>query len=232
MDQHTKDNWNQQALRLYRRYQLEVVEAFDLCPWAKRARLDGTVREVVCLDLDACSDSVLGIIDEWLKLPELEIGLVLFPRLEIEREAFERFASRCLAADAARKPLASTEFVLAAFHPDGPLSLESPERLIPYLRRTPDPTLQFVRVSALERVRRGEANGTQFIDLSNLDLTTLDPRSWLPSSEPSLRERIASTNHRTVCSAPEAIARVLAELRRDREQTYTELRATPGEAPP
>ena len=41
------DPWAREAVRLYRRYQLEIVEACGLCPWALRARLDGKVRERV-----------------------------------------------------------------------------------------------------------------------------------------------------------------------------------------
>ena len=38
-----------EALRVYRRYMLEVVEGFTLCPWAAAARRDGHVVECVIL---------------------------------------------------------------------------------------------------------------------------------------------------------------------------------------
>src|SRR5262249_32562635 len=38
---------SEEAVRVYRRYQIEIVEALNLCPWAERARLEGRVREVV-----------------------------------------------------------------------------------------------------------------------------------------------------------------------------------------
>jgi hypothetical protein len=207
--------WVTETLRLYQRYQVEVVEALDLCPWAKGARLAGRVRYWVCLQEHVEPQVVVAQLGRWTQDSNVEIGLMLLPRLRLGREELERFSSACMAADAARHSLTSPQFVTAAFHPDATPNLESAERLIPFLRRTPDPTLQAVRVSALERVRRNEATGTQFIDPSKLDLTTLKPGG------PSLRERIARTNLQTVerLGAPhvaahlQAIADERAEMR-------------------
>ena len=55
-------------------------------------------------------------------------------------------------------------FAMAAFHPDAAADLDDPERLIPFLRRTPDPTIQLVRQEALERVRGRHPQGTAFVD--------------------------------------------------------------------
>lgn len=191
-DLETRQRWVTETLRLYARYQTEFVEAFDLCPWAKRARLDGHVDVQVCLDQTLRVKAVLDQLDVWVASDATEIGILIFPACQIERDELERFATQCMAADAARLGLQSAEFVLAAFHPQAPLQLEPPERLVPFLRRSPDPTLQFVRTRALERVRRGENSGTQFVDPSTLDFSTL-----LKGPGPSLRERIMVANRDT-----------------------------------
>lgn len=191
-DTETRRRWVTETLRLYARYQTEFVEAFDLCPWAKRARLDGHVDVQVCLDQTLRVQAVLDQLDVWVANEATEIGILIFPACQVERDELERFATQCMAADAARLGLQSAEFVLAAFHPQAPLQLEPPERLVPFLRRSPDPTLQFVRTRALQRVRRGETSGTQFVDPSTLDLSVL-----LKGSGPSLRERIMAANRDT-----------------------------------
>jgi hypothetical protein len=184
--------WRSETLRLYSRFQTEFVEAFDLCPWAKRARLDGHVEVEVCLDPELRVQSVLDQLDVWVAKAETEIGILIFPACTIARDELERFATACMAADSRRLELRSADFVLAAFHPDAQLVLDPAERMVPFLRRTPDPTLQFVRSRALERVRRGESTGTQFIDPSKLDLSQL---KFAP--ERSLRDRIMDANRAT-----------------------------------
>ncbi len=106
--------------------------------------------------------------------------------------------------------------MFAAFHPDAEPDTDEPERLIPFLRRTPDPTIQLVRASVLDRVRAGTPQGTQFVDVSDLDAN-------LEYAVP-LRERIARVNLAT------AERMGVAELKRrmdaiveDRHATYEKL---------
>jgi hypothetical protein len=37
--------WTREATRLFRRYEREIVQAYNLCPWAEPARRAGKVRE-------------------------------------------------------------------------------------------------------------------------------------------------------------------------------------------
>jgi len=110
----------------------------------------------------------------------------------------------------------SAPFALAAFHPDARADLSDPERAIPFLRRTPDPTIQLVRYEALESVREGFNEGTQFIDVKAL--MTLD---WTREDTLPLRERIARANLRTVAKlGVEDIEQRYADIFRDRDATY------------
>ncbi len=106
--------------------------------------------------------------------------------------------------------------MFAAFHPDAAPDTTHAERLIPFLRRTPDPSIQLVRASALERVRAGSPEGTQFVDAAALDLRAVYP---LP-----LRERIARANLATAQRIGIGeLTRRLDEILRDRQETYAAL---------
>jgi hypothetical protein len=183
----------QHTLRLYGRYQQEIVEHLNLCPWAMRARLDGKVRLQVCLQTDGSLDPTLDAIREFEADPQVEIALLLFPRLDLDRLAFERFVADAVKHDAARATLKSPAFAFAAFHPSANLDSSKPERLIPFWRRTPDPTIQLVRLHALERVRHADPPGTQFVDLATVDFT-----KPLKRPGPSLRQRISEANSETL----------------------------------
>jgi hypothetical protein len=211
------DAWTLEAIRLSRRYQIEIVEACGLCPWAARARAEGAVRERVLLEPEAAlHEASLEAIEELAHDERVEVGLLVYPRLPLGRMEFEHFAARVRNADAGRRPLGEAPFMCAAFHPDAEPDTEDPERLIPFLRRTPDPTIQLVRSSVLERVRAGTPQGTQFVDVRNLDVNV---EYAVP-----LRERIARTNFAT------AERMGVAELKRrmdaivgDRDRTYQRL---------
>ena len=209
--------WRSEALRVFRRYQTEVVEAHGLCPWAERARLDGAVRERVLLQVDEAIQPALRAIEDWASDDRVEIGLLLFPRVPMARSEFERFVGRIREADAERYPLGEVPFMFAAFHPLAAPDATHAERLIPFLRRTPDPTLQLVRGASLERVRARAPQGTQFVDLRFLSLADLE--CALP-----LRERIANANLETSRRIGiEELGRQLDAIRRDRDTAYEAL---------
>jgi hypothetical protein len=215
------DALSAEAIRLYRRYEREVVQSLALCPWAERARRDGRVAERVVQSTELAEAPALDAIAELAKDGSVDIGLLLFPRLPVAFGPFERFVSRLSSADAERRELGTAPFALAAFHPDAPLDSSDPERLIPFLRRTPDPTIQLVRVSALERVREGFNEGTEFVDIRFIATTGLSREDTLP-----LRERIARANHRTVTRLGVAeLEKRFAAIRADRDAAYARLAA-------
>ena len=99
--------------------------------------------------------------------------------------------------------------------------LANPDRLVPFLRRSPDPTIQLVRETTLSRVR-GDLHGTSFYGPD-----VLLPGAG-PSSEPDIRERIAQANHDTVSRVGvEAFEAIFQDILRDRDETR--LRLAKGE---
>ncbi len=214
-----------EALRVYRRYMLEVVEGFTLCPWAAAARRDGHVVEAVILaENQGDPQQSLTLLESLKSALETDIALFIYPDLELDRLDFESFVRTLRERDAARHELGTIPFAMAAFHPDARPDLNEPERLIPFLRRTPDPTIQLVRCTALERVRGNSQEGTSFFDLA--DLATLP----LPKKEPvSLRQRIAQANLDTALEVGvDSLEALFQDIRRDRDESYARIRRSAG----
>ncbi len=215
--------WTRQATRLHDRYVTEVVEHFGLCPWATRARVQGRLRVEVCLETDTRSvTSALEGLDRWLADGGMEVGFLLYPRLPVDRPTFDRFVGAIRTADSARHPLGSAPFAMVGFHPQAEPVLADAERIIPFLRRTPDPCVQVVRTEVLEKVRGSVPEGTQFVDVEHIE------RAATKKPEPSVRERVGLFNLDTVrkVGVAEVAARMDA-IGRDRDATYARLRGDP-----
>jgi hypothetical protein len=181
--------------RVHTRYHVEVVEALRLCPWAEAARKNGQVR--ICVDFMRAADTAhaLELLDACMRDAHVIVGMLVFPAWSIGRTAFSHFLAAVRAADEARQARGQSQFALADFHPTAEPDLASPERLVPFLRRAPDPMLQVVRKDALDALRENDASGTSFVDLSEQNLANL---LALPNAQPSLAERVARNNARTI----------------------------------
>jgi hypothetical protein len=211
-----------EALRIYRRYAVEVIEALNLCPWAERARAEGQVRERVLLQRFPDLDATLDVISELAVDPRVEVGLLIFPRLGRGRIEFDRYVAELQARDAQRQELGAIPFAMAAFHPEARPDVSDAERLIPFIRRSPDPTVQLVRRTTLERIREKTPQGTQFVDLRQLTSAAL----VTPAPRP-LRQRIAEANRDTIRElGVEEIERRLHDIERDRRASYAGLGET------
>jgi hypothetical protein len=178
-----------EALRVNARYVEEVVIGWNLCPWAARAWEGGAVARRVFLDAagDAGAvDSVAAFIAETKARPEIEVGLAIFPRAAVSLGAWERFAEQVRRA--------AGPFVVAAFHPDYRREGEpatNPAQLVSAIRRTPDPTLQFLRAARLAAI---PADVSASVGRANF----------------------ATVTTRT----PAALDTLLADIRRDRDASY------------
>ncbi len=213
-----------ETLRLHLRYQEEVIEGFNLCPWAKAARLTNNTTALV--------DDGRPLLEQLRTAASLpsEILFLILPTYAGSRSTFEELVARLIAGDAKHYRNNSPPFAMAAFHPEDThqsvLDL-SAENLVAYLRRSPNPTIQLVRLDALERVRQGEPSGTSFLDPSQIDFSAFPAK---PSPErPSLRHRIAAANHATVHStAGSSLRKRVEAILDDRRQTYRRLGLPPS----
>lgn len=212
--------WVREAARLHERYVIEIVEQFGLCPWATRARLGGRLRvEVSLQDEDTSLEPSLSFLDRWARDEGMEVGFLLFPRLSLARAEFDRFTALVRAASSKRHDLGAAPFAMVAFHPEASPSLEDAERLIPFLRRTPDPCIQVIRVAVLDRVRGTIPEGTQFVDVSLIEAAASGA-----AAEMSVRDRVCHTNLETAHRiGVDELRRRMDDIRRDRDATYRRL---------
>jgi hypothetical protein len=214
-----------EALRINRRYVLEVVEALGFCPWATAARLQGRVQTRIVFGREPELDTTLREIEALERVENTDIGLLVFPEASCDRIAFQHFAAKLRERYEQQRRQRPEAFALADFHPAAEPDTSSPARLVPFIRRSPDPTLQLVRHSVLAAARRGESEGTRFLDaatLSRLDLVELSA-----PSEP-LHARIARANLGSVLRlGVEQVTAVLDDIARDRDHSYARLGLTP-----
>ncbi|HWA77949.1 MAG TPA: DUF1415 family protein [Polyangiaceae bacterium] len=213
-----------EALRVYDRYAREVVERFDFCPWATRARREGAAEPHVLLDRDPNDFSAsLSLIAALAARPRITVGLLIYPHFDMGRLDFEHFVRRLRQADAERHEPGCVPFAMAAFHPQADPALDDAERMVPFLRRSPDPTIQLVRCDALAAVRGTPSGGTALVEVWMLSAAGL-----AKEDAPDVRERIALNNLKTVREVgPAAIEAVLADIERDRATCYAELGLPP-----
>src|SRR5439155_23669106 len=95
----------------------------------------------------------------------------------------------------------------------------SPSSLVPFLRRSPDPSLQLVQLDMLEDAR-GRGHGKFVFDYSTAGLEELRRRTQAPSVPARIAQDNRDTFEHTGAAAFEAI---LGDIRADRDRTYARL---------
>jgi hypothetical protein len=205
------------VLRIYSRYVREVVEAYSFCPWALKAREAGKVCVRVCpateWDLTWASETTESI----AQANNFEIGILIFPRLDVQFRAFGQLVTELRDAHGAKHPEGKVPMAMAPFHPDGGDDISTAGRLTSFVRRSPDPTIQLVRRSVLDGIRRHERRGTDYIDLESTNLEALLAE---PVTQP-IHQRILEANQETLKAVgTKAVEAVLTSIREDRERSY------------
>lgn len=183
---------------------IEVVERFDLCPWARRAREDGEVRAEILIAPAQDAADVVAAIDRIVNDPKAVLGMVVLAASSITNSELMDLRN------AGMRP----EVAIAHFHPTGQGDLSSPARLVARLRQSPDPMLQIVRWSALESTHRPP----QIPDLAT-------QARWIAGvgSPPPLAvaDAIAIANHRSISDIGlAAFDEVVGALARARAVAY------------
>lgn len=144
---------------LHERYVEELIEGWNVCPFARRARHEGRVHRVwheVPRDPQDAPISVwaAALARRVRAHEEVEIVLLTFPvdagHAWLDPRAFEQVRRELHSAYV--RELAPT-FHMVCFHPTPvPATADTPETLIRELRRTPDPVIQCVRASVLDEL--------------------------------------------------------------------------------
>lgn len=209
-----------EARRIYFRYAVEIVEEFTFCPWARSAREAGRVQCNVVLGARPTLEALLAEVQAADGQAAIDVTLLVMPECELSRVELRRLTSALHARYEEASGRGRTAHAIADFHPTAPLDQTSPERLVPFIRRSPDPTLQLIKHAALESARRGPLDGTRAATLEMM-------LKGMLKDEPA-HARIASANFRTlerVGSSP--ILAALEAIARDRRESYARAGAPP-----
>ncbi|MGE5186990.1 MAG: hypothetical protein ACM31C_33295 [Acidobacteriota bacterium] len=193
-----------EVLRLLDRYLVEIVEAYELCPWARAAR-DGGELAVEILWGHPALDAWIAAAVAALARPGTRVAMIVAPEFSGDPRELRAVRDRVVAAIAGAG--------VADFHPDAAPDLATPARLVPHLRRAPDPLLQLVPLALLDSVR----GAPPVADLARQ--AQLLVGGAVPARG-DVADRIAETNHARVRAEAGAFAARLAELAADRERSY------------
>jgi hypothetical protein len=201
--------WADEARRLVLRYLTEVVERFDLCPWARPARLRGE------LWIDVVDpDGAAAAITRFLAAEDKVVGLIVVPGLDGPPARLRAIRDELLAGPLGR------QVALADFHPAAELDGSHASRLVPFLRRAPDPMLQAVRHADLASLHRHPP------PMSPADqAAVLAGKHVAPFVDPVAA--VATTNLATFAAEQAAITAVLDEIHADRARSYRALSTSP-----
>jgi len=151
---------------------------------------------------------------------QIDVTLLVMPQCTLDRIGLRRLTAALHARYEASSGRGQTRHAIADFHPTAPLDMASPERLVPFIRRSPDPTLQLIRHASLDAARRGGQDGTRAATLEMMLKGAL-------KDEPA-HARIASANHRTLERQGEApVLQALDAIARDRLASYRRIGAPP-----
>ncbi|HEX3763791.1 MAG TPA: hypothetical protein VHW23_34080 [Kofleriaceae bacterium] len=206
-----------QARRILDRYLVEVVERHALCPWARAARERGELA-VGLLWGEPALDAWIAEAARLLAAPGTRVAMVVAPETALARRQLATLRDQV----AARLPAAG----VAEFHPDAALDLATPARLVPFLRRSPDPMLQLVPLALIDDARAtraaGAAGRSQQARMlgGHAALVREPPRDPRRDPRRDLADDIAAANHATVAEAHAAIVAVLDDIAADRQAAY------------
>jgi hypothetical protein len=190
--------------RILDRYIVEVVEAYDLCPWARAARTGGELSvEILWGEPDEAA--WIAAAEALLARRQTRVAMVVAPETARTPAQLRALRDRVVT----RIPTAG----VADFHPEAALDLASPARLVPFLRRSPDPLLQLVPLALLDSVRGAPPTVDRVTQAQMLGGIAATPRG-------DVADRIAAVNHATVMAHAARIAHALDEIAADRDARY------------
>lgn len=211
--------YEREARRVYLRYAIEFVEGLNLCPWAISARENERSRVEVLAKSEPSPEDALPYVERISADESLEVGLLVFPRLSLNRREFERFVARLRDLDSARYGIDGPAMAMAAFHPEAEPRFGNAYQLVPFIRRSPDPTIQLIRRTTLDSVRKKGGEGTAWIDLSKISVDELLKSK--AKAKPPLHERIAENNREILLELGiERAEELLREIHEDRDRSY------------
>jgi hypothetical protein len=202
-----------EALARNSRFVEEFVEDLNVCPYAKGSRMDGSAQRRVAPvsneDLTADHPDIAAAFHRIADEPGVEVMQIICPRIAMPEKEWTLRVKEM--TETLHQAHGRSVVGVAAFHPDLKFRDESAASLVPLFRRAPDPTIQWIRLDVIERVRSSRPAGDIAIPTDEANLAEFLKRQLLPSVE----AEIAATNARLVDNLGlEAILQLLQRFRR------------------
>ena len=190
--------------RLLDRYLVEIVEAYDLCPWARTSRASGELAVEILWGTPSL-EAWTAAAGRAFAAPGTRVAMLVAPELALSRAELHGVR------DQVAKQVGTLG--IAEFHPDATFDGKTPARLVPFLRRSPDPLLQCVPLALLDQVRGPPIDVDRAAQIAMLVMA-----GGVHAVKPELADRIARANHARV-SQHEVEAK-LAAIAEDRAASY------------
>ena len=210
------------ALEANDRYLETFLEPSSFCPFSRGGRQRGLTHRVVHYTDAAEITPLLDHMAAAARDPNKVVVQIILPLIETSAEAWSRFCHELTAVgnELLRDgPGAGAEiFAVAPLHPALAYTRKNPLTLIPLFRRTPDPTIQWVRLDALKKLYQGRSGESVYVDPADLESFLAEPHRR------PLFDRIAETNMMMAERLGVAeIERALRELSRQAQERYARI---------
>ncbi len=207
-----------EAFRVNDRYLFEFIEALAFCPYSRKGRELGEVRRYFyyadTLDIGPLVDLGRSVAAD----PGQVVAQVIMPLIEVDPAAWCTFCQELrdlVNADIDHQ----SRLVTAALHPHLPFSDCNEFTLIPLFRRSPDPTIQWVRQAPLDELYSGRGRGTSYVAPEDASLFLAGPPPKTP-----LYDRIAQTNAATTRRLQvDKICEMAADYHADARDSYARI---------
>lgn len=208
------------ALAANDRYLYEFVEGEAFCPYAREGRRRQETKRFVHWASELDAESLLELMAEVARDESIVVAQVIFPCIAVTPTAWMEFCTAV--TNAAHKKMGGRDVLaLAALHPDMSYREDTPFSLIPLFRRSPDPTIQWVRLSSLQALYKGREKGSTFIDPEQMMALIAEG----PAPKP-LYDRVAEANEASLRRlGVSRVVRLLDSMREEATQRYEEILA-------
>jgi hypothetical protein len=151
------------------RYITEFLEEHAFCPFSRGGRAQGQTVRFVHYASSTDVEPLLELMAKAAAHPKWMVVQVILPMIEVEAEAWVQFCNKLTALANSHLGTGSDVYAVAAMHPKLPYQRSNPGAWIPLFRRSPDPTIQWVRLDDLESLYEGRSGKTQVVDPNDLD---------------------------------------------------------------
>ncbi len=204
------------ALHANDRYLLEVIERYAFCPYAKEGRVAGETARFVYYAETASLEPLLDLMEETCR-SNIVVTQIIFPLIEIDPARFVRFCVDLTALGHER--MGELVLAVAPLHPSLEFG-EDPHAMVPLFRRSPDPTIQWVRLDGLKALYEGREGDDEYIPPEEIG-RYLEAH---PKGKPRLYDRICETNAVMARRlGVEAVVEMLAEISSEARARYHRL---------